>query len=261
MPNIEINNTVITQLGVEATICFYQAMAAHQLQCPGVKAVVADLIDPILNLVVNANLVENEIQEKIETVFDFYQRHQAEWFWQVGPLSTPSTLPQHLIQRGLSLLEDCPALYFNLTQDLPMLPTSDLVIREVAAEDELLEWVRPLREAFPSSDKAEGFRKLNARLPHGPGTAFRHYVGYRQDHPVCAGTLFITENACMIHNIATRPNCRKRGYGSAMTLHAMQAAKDLHILHCYLDSSPIGMGVYKKIGFKVYAHNQLYGVK
>lgn len=261
MPEIEIEDKAIIEQGVRATIRFYEAMSTHHLSCPGVVAVVANLIDPLLNLVVNAALSEEEVEEKIEAVFKFYQAYQVEWFWQVGPLSQPKTLPQQLILNGLSLVEVYPALYFDLRQALPIFATPELVIKEVMSHDLLQEWVKPIREAFPSSDKAEGYRQLNATLAHGPGTAFRHYVGYHLDHAVCAGTLFVTEEAVMIHNIATRPNFRKRGFGTAMTLYAMQMAKDLERPHCFLDSSPKGMGMYQRIGFKVYAYNQLFGAK
>ena len=74
-----------------------------------------------------------------------------------------------------------------------------------------------------------------------------------------AGTLFIHDDSVMIHNIATKPTYRKRGFGAAITLYAMQEAKRLGKKHCFLDSSPKGLGVYQGLGFKTYCHYQLYG--
>lgn len=261
MSKVQYSNEAITRLGLETTISFYQAMSAHQLQCEGIVAVVADLIDPILNLVVSAEISENEIEEKTRDVFRFYQQYGVEWFWQIGPLSQPLVLSRYLLKQGLVLLADCPSMYLDLTGALPGQDLRDFEIHEVPAHDELLEWVKPVREAFASSDKAEGFRRLNARIPHGQGKVFHHYVGYYQGRPVCAGTLFVVDKATMVHNIATRPNFRKRGFGKAMTLHTLHEAKRLGAVHCFLDASLHGMNIYRQVGFQIYSYNQLYGIK
>lgn len=254
-----IQDKAIIQLGLNTTIDFYQAMAEEQLKADNVVAVMADLMDPLLNLVVHAALTEDKVEETIQTVSEFYQRHHAKWFWQIGSETTPPTLSQHLIKHGLSLLETCPALYCDLSHDLPSIALPDWNIVELPAEDELHEWVKPIRESFFSSDQAEGFRQLNATLAHGQGQALHHYIGYYQGLPVSAATLFVTDQAVMIHNIATRPNYRRRGFGMAITRHVMAQAKQWGLQHCFLDSSSKGFNVYKKLGFKIYCFYQLFG--
>lgn len=248
----------IKHIGLEASIAFVRAMSLKQLPSDEVVAVITDLQDPLLNVVIHTETIESNLNVRIDQVFQFYQQHNVPWFWIVGPLSTPNTLSQHLIKRGMELIEQFPSMYFDLQNDLFITTHPDFVIREAESNDELYEWVKPLREAFPSSDGAEGYRQLNAKLAHGPSAAFRHYIGYFQNEPVCSGTLFVSENAVMIHNIGTKPMHRYRGYGTAITLRAMQDAKKLGIRHCFLDASESGMTVYQRIGFRIYANSQLF---
>lgn len=248
----------IKLIGLEASIAFVKTMSFKQLQSDEVVAVITDLQDPLLNVVMHIETIESKLNESIDQVFQFYQQHNVPWFWIVGPLSTPNTLSQHLIKRGMELVEQFPSMYFDLQNDFDETPHPDFVIREMGWNDQLRDWVKPLREAFPSSDGTEGYRQLNASLGHGPGAAFRHYVGYFQDEPVCSGTLFVTENAVMIHNIGTKPMHRYRGYGAAITMRAMQDAKKLGKRHCFLDASESGVTMYQRLGFRIYANSQLF---
>jgi hypothetical protein len=68
-------------------------------------------------------------------------------------------------------------------------------------EDDLARWIQKLREAFPSEDNCEYFRQLNATLLNQGEKKLRHYIGSYQDEVVVAGTLFLSDNTVMLHNI------------------------------------------------------------
>lgn len=250
----------IIELGLKATIAFCRAMSTDELRMQGVIAFVADLKEPILNVVVHADIPEKEIDSAILAVSRFYEAHHAEWAWIIGPLTSPTTLSNHLKQKKFVLLDTFPSLYFDLANDLQVSNVHDLYIKEDLSKD-LSDWIIPLKKSFPTSDEGESFRELNAKLPHGENTAFRHYVGYYQDQPVSAATLFVNGETAMIHNIATIPGFRKRGFGSAITLKVMQEAKHLGVKFCFLDSSNIGLTIYQKLGFKIYSKQELYGIE
>jgi ribosomal protein S18 acetylase RimI-like enzyme len=135
---------------------------------------------------------------------------------------------------------------------------SGVTIEEVSAEDTLTEWIKPVRESFPSADNAEQFRLLNAHLPHGPGTQFRHFVLLQKKVAITSVTLFVTTDAVMIHNLATKPIYRRQGLATLIMIYALREAQRLGIQHCFLDSSSSGYHLYAELGFEVCAISKAY---
>lgn len=261
-PTIPIDDPEITRLGVAAANAFCRAMAKDQLQDDEIVAITIGIEDPILNIVMHAQTTETKVADKITAVFQFFKQHQVKWTWVISPLSKPHNLAHHLLQRGLILLEEFPSMHFDLTKPL----TRERIhfdIREAAQMNDLKQWIIPIAEAFPGSDASddgEEFRIVNNNLPHGPGTALRHYTAFHDNQPVSSITLFLCEHGAMIHNLGTRNEYCGKGFGTALTRHALREAKQLGFKHCFLDSSPRGFNVYQRIGFKVYAMCPLYGL-
>ena len=84
------------------------------------------------------------------------------------------------------------------------------------------------------------------------------FVLYYQNEVVSSGTLFMSNNAVMLHNLATKTSYTKRGLGRALTMYMMHHAKQLGYRHCFLDSSEDGFNLYSNIGFKVYSTTTIY---
>jgi len=251
----------IQQLGLEVAIAFVKAMAIEEFSSNDVVAVYDGLSESIVSVVMDTQTTEEKMDHVIKAVLEFYKKRDALWSWMVGPLSkpAPSVLAKYLEKHNLFLVEKSPGMYFNLEQKRPEAPIISLDIHEVDANDDLNVWIIPEREAFPkTSDNGEGYRQLNASKPHGPGTSFRHYVGYCNSEPVSAVTLFLHGELAMIHNVATRPLFQRRQFATAMVVRVMQDAKKEGIKHCFLDASEKGKNVYGRIGFEDYCMQWVY---
>lgn len=259
MPTIQIHNPSITRIGLRAASAFCRALAVQELQCPGIIATYDGLQDPILNVVMDTQVSEEELEAVIVSVFDFYQRLQVDWRWIVGPLSMPTTLSEQLHKHDLIIYETYPAMYFDLTQSLPVLPPIEMEIKAAQPRDCLTDWIQAIRESFPTTDKGEGYRSLCIKKLYGPDALFHHFVGYVAGEPIASGTLFVNQDAVMIHNIAVKPAFRHRGFGTSITLHAMQIGASLGAKHCFLDASEQGFELYQKLGFQVYSKHDVYG--
>lgn len=258
---VEVQDPEIIRLGINSGVKFCSLMAVEKLDCEGVVAITTRRPDPVLNLVVHSEIEEKDADEKIKKVIEFYRQYRVAWTWVVDPLTRPTTLPNYLEDNGFAYLEQYPSLYFDLTKPLPQKPLGKLEIREAAPDDPLLEWAQPISIGFPSGDKGVGFREINANLPHGKGTPLRQLMAYYRNQIASAGTLYIGDDAVMIHNIATKTAYRKQGFGTALTLYAMQEAKRLGFKHCFLDSTTLGFNLYRNLGFKVYALSKVYALK
>ena len=62
----------------------------------------------------------------------------------------------------------------------------------------------------------------------------------------------------MLHNLATKKEFLKKGFGTLLTRYMMLQAKKLGYQHCFLEASEGAFNLYKRIGFKIYSVNSSY---
>jgi ribosomal protein S18 acetylase RimI-like enzyme len=95
-------------------------------------------------------------------------------------------------------------------------------------------------EAWVEASRRNGFRPM----PWLP------LVGRLDDRPVAVALAFFGPTCAGLYGMGTLPEARGRGVGGALTLAAMQAARDrghdLMILH----STEAGFGMYRRVGFR-----------
>ncbi|MCW5882952.1 MAG: GNAT family N-acetyltransferase [Anaerolineae bacterium] len=95
---------------------------------------------------------------------------------------------------------------------------------------------------------AAGFFQLLDGLP--PGPPILNYLGYLGETPVTASSLFLGERVAGIYNVATLPEARRQGLGAAITLAPLRDAQAQGYHVAVLQSSPLGYGVYERLGFR-----------
>jgi N-acetylglutamate synthase len=76
------------------------------------------------------------------------------------------------------------------------------------------------------------------------------YVGRAEGRIVSTAVGLVGEAATGIFNVATPSECRGRGYGAAVTSHALREGFATGSRFGYLQSSTIGHGVYRRLGFR-----------
>lgn len=248
----ELNNKDIEKLGTEAIIDFYKTMAIDSLFIPGLNAFATGVDSPSLNVVIDTRDNQKINDEIIHTINHFFENHSVPWGWFITDKSKSDNMEQH----GFHLLYESPSMYFNLLNELPKIENHNIDIRN--ADEELLEWVKPLQDGFPSNDNCEAYRKLNAKLQRFGEKKLQHFTAYCEDEPASAGTLFLSDHAVMIHNLATKNKFLKQGFGTALTLHMMSVAKKTGYKHCFLDSSDEGFSLYSRLGFQVFGKTWVY---
>jgi GNAT superfamily N-acetyltransferase len=78
----------------------------------------------------------------------------------------------------------------------------------------------------------------------------RVYVGELAGEPVVTAIGTTRDGNVGIHNVTTLPSHRRRGYGAALTAHAVTAARAHGARWAWLQSSPNAVPVYEALGFR-----------
>ncbi len=119
-------------------------------------------------------------------------------------------------------------------------------IRAVTDEETLAHHVDVVASSFEWW-RPELARVFRSSLLEAPG--WRAYVGYLHDRPVTTAQLVVADDVAGLYYVGSVEDARGRGYGEAITRHAMAAAESLGCSTTTLQASPMGLPIYERIGF------------
>lgn len=251
---IEFHDEIIIQKGIKSITDFYHTLAINELKFTDAIAFATGVDSPFLNVLFDFRLERINSANLVKAATKFFNHHTSHWGWFITPASGNNDLSEY----GFTLLEEVPAMYFDLLNEIPNLKSNSVTIHELHQDDDLTLWIQPINEGFGAKDEDDGYRKLNADILNKGGKKLKHFIAYYKDRLAAAGTLFLSDDSVMIHNVATKTDFKKRGLGTTLTVHMMEEAKKLGLRHCFLDSSQDAFNMYKKIGFRVYCATLVY---
>ena len=188
-------------------------------------------------------------RERIDDVVDFYRPTGRAFRWWVTPDTRPADLDQKLQDHGLTHAYDSLGMTADLAKLQSARPT-DLRIERVDDEAQMSVFTTVLTAVFdrPEDDRL-AWLSAYRHLGFGEDAQWVHYLGYLGDMPVATTSVMIDGDLAGIYLVGTLEAARGRGAGSALTLHAMQHARDRGARTAALQSSEMGESVYRGIGF------------
>ncbi|MBR7838769.1 GNAT family N-acetyltransferase, partial [Actinospica durhamensis] len=92
-----------------------------------------------------------------------------------------------------------------------------------------------------------------------PGSCGRFLVGYVEEVPVCTAEALLYADVAVLYNIVTLPDRQCRGYGTAITVAALELAREAGYRVAALQASAQGEPVYRRLGFEQVGQYMLYG--
>ena len=154
---------------------------------------------------------------------------------------------RRLIERGYVLAETDPAMVLADAAALEVPAVPGLVVDRVRGEAGLAEHLDVVCDAFGSPLELTA-AVVSPSLMADP--AARFYVGRVEGQPVSTGASYRTGDSVGIYSVGTPIALRNNGYGAAITARAVADGVADGASWAYLMSSPLGLGVYGRLGFR-----------
>jgi ribosomal protein S18 acetylase RimI-like enzyme len=199
-------------------------------------------------------------EAEVEATIDLFREKKCAFRWWVTPSTEPQRLAPILKAHGMRHGYDAPGMAADLSAvrfDVPL--PADVTIRKLINADELTDWLNVFIPAFsiPPEDGAI-WRDAYVRCGFGADAVWTHFVGFLADEPVATTSVLVDGELAGIYFVATLPAARGRGIGSAVTREAMRFARDAGATRAALQSSELGFGVYRSLGFVHYCDLSVY---
>jgi len=222
---------------------------------PDMLWTISDVPFPLFNSVLHARLELDTIDAAIEAVLRRYKARNVPMLWWTGPTTRPKNLGSYLESHGLVNEEgDSPGMAVDLqalNQSLDRPP--GLEVEQVNDVESLQKWNEALTAAFPLPEfVTRPMFDFCSTLGFGKTSPMRNYYGRLNGEIIATSSLFLGAGVAGIYNVATLPKARRQGIGMVMTLEPLCEARALGYRVGTLSSSQLGVGVYRKLGFKEY---------
>jgi ribosomal protein S18 acetylase RimI-like enzyme len=146
---------------------------------------------------------------------------------------------------GLTATERVPGMAAAI-EDIAE-PTSELEVIRVATADGFAQALAVASEGF---GLPEDFLAPLYMLEVTDLDGFEVYLGRIEGRDVTTAVGYLVDGDVGIYNVATPAEHRGRGYGAAITSHAVRQGFAAGAEFAYLQSSPIGESVYRRLGFR-----------
>ncbi len=221
---------------------------------PDIAWFVTGMPYPSFNRVLHAQFESEDVDARIEAALAPFKARNVPMAWHTGPTTRPSNLGERLIAHGLKCTSDEPGMAADLRAlDDDTKLSLDFIIERVDDLAGLRTWSEIFTTAFGQSESAaEATVAVETDLGIGDHPWRRLYVGSLCGEPVATAMLFLGAGVAGIHGVGTLPKVRRRGLGKAMTVTPLLEARAMGYRVGVLHASPLGVGVYRKLGFQEY---------
>jgi ribosomal protein S18 acetylase RimI-like enzyme len=218
----------------------------------------ARLAGSTFNAIVRARFQPDRIDQQIDAVLAHFRSRAVPVVWHVGPSSKPAALGDALLRHGFTFAEEEPGMALDIAQMIaPVATPTELTIEPVVDEAGLRDWIDTWLFRVPPAERAAQFEArrthwLEAERP------MHCFLGKWNGTPVGTSMLYLGQGVAAVHHVVTRPEFRRRGIGSALTVRVLHEARarDYHV--GVLTASPEGIGSYRRVGFRAYCTIRRY---
>lgn len=251
-----MNAAIITQAALANMVTH---MSWVQRRAPGMTVVEDDqlvLIDSgmpcdTFNFVCQARLEESTLHHRIAQAIQFFKHKGHPFSWWVGPGDQPRHLGEALQEAGLDAMESELAMALDLSQlQIPSDRPAELRIERVTDHRQLMDFAAINAANWnPPDPHVLRFYETASPFLLSRSSPLWFYLGYIGQSPIATAELTIAGGVAGLYNICTLDGYRRRGIGTAMTVHPLLDARQAGLSAAILQAAADGVGVYSRIGF------------
>jgi ribosomal protein S18 acetylase RimI-like enzyme len=206
---------------------------------------------PLFNPVLRATVERDDVGTLVDEAREWYRERRLPWSWYVGPASRPPSLGRELERRGFAKVTEPPGMGACLDHLATLDAGAKVRVERVDSPRLVDAWFSVFAPAFElSRAAASAFRDLILAGGLGDEAPMRNYLAWERRDVVATGSLVPAAGVGGIYNIATRADRRGRGIGRAITYALMGEAARLGYRCAVLWSTPAGLPVYRRLGFR-----------
>ena len=217
-------------------------------EASGLRCLATGSSSPAFNLALSGEGLRDP-QAALDAAHDRFGRAELRWLLKLQPELDREVVVQAR-RRGLDLDEEpVYAMAIRPWAATTALASASRLSISVAGSDTIDDAVLCFADAF-DADPQEVSRELGPNLLTIP--TFAVFVGYLAEEPVASSMLATTRSVGLagVYSVATRPDHRGRGFGTALTAAALTAAARQGYDTAVLEPSPSGAAMYRRMGFE-----------
>ena len=210
-----------------------------------------------LNSIVNVDF-SNNTEGQLSKAIRLFKESKVPVLWWIGPSSKPIDLDVHLEKLNFTKIDEPPGMYIKLKDlNLTDMKKTDLMVELVQTTEQLEDWVKVFVEGIGvPEDRREDLHKAETSMLEKKD--YLRFVGYSDGEPVTISALILEEDVVGVYFVITRPEYRGKGYGTVITVEALEEAHKRGYSQAILQSSAMGYNIYKRIGFEEYCKFKWY---
>lgn len=219
---------------------------------PDMLCALTDIPFSVFNSVVDAQLEPQLADAAIEVSIALRQARKVPMLWITGLSSRPDDLGDRLVAHGFLHERDEPEMAVDLAEMNEDTPTpAGLTIAPVYDSGTFARWSWVSNAGFGVTALAEpAWFDLFSRVGLGPDVPVRHCLGRLDGVPVATCSLLPAGGVAGIFAVATLPQARRKGIGTAMTLTALRDGREDGYRVGVFGASAMGQSIYGGIGFR-----------
>ncbi len=232
---------------------FERLGGAQQEDIHGAKRTITNIPLALFNSIMSTRLDPEDVEPTIEYIVADAVARNVPVLWWIGPSTRPTDLAKSLINHGFDMDEDGPGMAVELASLNDNLPGPEgLSILPARDEASWHAWCQAMTQGFevPAARiefaRQQWYDLLSKSDPH----TTQAFIAWKLGRPVATSLLQLGGGAGGIYGVATIPEERRKGIGAQVTLHALKRARQMGYTIGILQSSDMGLPVYRSIGFK-----------
>lgn len=176
------------------------------------------------------NTKPNEAKELINRIIEFASEHNREPAFYLDPSTKPENFSELLTNAGFHPDDDEIWMFFNgFPKNLKPQP-SDLNIKEISSQSDMKDFVDVFHDAYEFLEDGEtsstyGDSLMEASQKQTKDVNVYHFIGSCSGKPVSVSSIYMSGTNAGLYNVGTSISSQGHGYGTALSIHAIEFAK------------------------------------